>query len=298
MHIVRSTELEKEIFDQLRGGMTKETRTGVHLSDLLVPRQRYWAAIDPRPPDNDQIMYWLTGKGHENVFVRVGKFKRGEVGEWNGIKYTPDIFDGFPVEIKTRRRGLADPGQEADRYDHYLRQLLGYAAVTGNKKAWLFVWCLVSSVGYNKTKPELACYVVEYTDEELNNERLRLTLVYGKLLSALDTIVELPHGETRYVPTAHKDLPLCPEWMCGTTRKKIISPPVCTTCGKSFATLSGAEKHSQTKSGSGHVVKDAEIEHVVEQKCAWLGLCRGDEVKWAGAIKPEEEADDQGASDR
>jgi len=279
--IERDAVAENEIFDRLRESITSEERTGIHLSDLLYPRKRYWGEIRPLPPTNDEIMYWLTGKGHETVFIRVGKFKPGVPTEWNGIVYTTDVYEGYPVEIKTRRGWVAKDGEESDRYSNYIEQLRGYCACSNNTKGHLIVWALTQGGDDRSkaTKPIMQVYRVDFSHRELTDERLRLLDRRDKLRLALSKILTLA-GNVTYPKEAHKDLPPCPDWMCGVSRK---NAPVC-SCGKQFATVPGYKKHIASVGETDHTLIES---FRVEMKCPYLPECRGDEDRWKGAIPPE-----------
>ncbi len=324
MEINRLPEVERQIFNEIREKFGKG-REGVHLTDLLTPRKKFWGTVAPLPPTDDEIMYWLTGKGHENVFIRVSGYEHLAVGEWKGLKYTPDTFHrkvakietsdsgGFqrvvgeedlsgPVEIKTRRAAPAEPGKEAERYDHYLAQLVGYCAIKGSKRGYLFVWCLTSpdkNAGWKSTKPEMFVYEVLFTEEELMAERMRLGQVQVALLESLHKISEIrdTDGRKLHPKGAHLKLPLCPSWMCGKEVAKIIRKPYCGTCDKEFATISGGAKHTESKVGKGHRVAPAEFERKYAAKCPYFVECRGHE-EWVpkDIITEQEATNEQGTT--
>lgn len=261
MEITRDSSIEKFLFDEIRKNMNKE-RTGIHLSDLLAPRKAFWQKTKPLPPTDDEIMYWTTGKGHEDAFHLVSDIEHGTEQEWNGIKYTPDFFHNFPAEMKTRRRNIAKGGNEAEDYDYYLKQLRGYCAVTGKTQGWLHIWCLVSKDGETgATKPELASYRVGFTEDELSNERFKLDSMKCDLLVAIGT-------------KEHTLLPQCPEWMCGKNKSEMIKNPFCTTCDREFSTDWGIEKHINSKKGQGHEIKKAEYKWEYEKRCKWFDDCK------------------------
>lgn len=260
MLIKRDSKIEDWLFDEIRDEWGKE-REGIHLSDLLTPRQAYWRNKKPQKATNDEIMYWASGKGHEGALFSSAGYQHGEAKQWNGIWYTPDLFETMPIELKTRRRGLAEEGKEAEEYEHYLKQLKGYCAVENKKQGWLWVWCLVQKQDNFTTKPELACYRVEWTDLELDMERGRLSQTHTALIKAIND-------------NDWTHLQVCPQWMCGKVKTEVIQKPHCITCKKDFETQKGIEKHILTKSGKGHKTKDGIFKPYYEPRCKWIDDCK------------------------
>ena len=259
MEITRDSKIESWLFDEIRGEWSKE-RIGLHLTDLLTPRQAYWRIKKPQKATNDEIMYWASGKGHEGALFRSAGYEHGEAKQWNGIWYTPDLFQSMPIELKTRRKGLAFEGKEAEEYEHYLKQLKGYCAVEGRQQGWLWVWCLVQKQDDHTTKPELACYRVTFTNTELIDEQDRLIRTKLDLDDAL-------------LSNIHIHLPLCPQWMCGKITYETVTKPHCLICKKDFETQKGIEKHITTKTGKGHKIINGIYKPLYEKRCKWFADC-------------------------
>jgi hypothetical protein len=186
MRITRNLDKEKVILTALRESFD-EPRTGVHLSDLLHPRQAAFKRIMPLPLTESEILYFLAGRGHEEVFarlagvtvgastvkyVKIPGFVAGEPRIKHGIMYRPDFrWDTKPTEFKTRRANLAKPGEESRVYDHYLEQLRGYCALDSQPYAQLIVFSLLegrSGDPLNPTHPELAVYDVQFSPGDLS----------------------------------------------------------------------------------------------------------------------------------
>ena len=68
-------------------------------------------------------------------------------------------------------------------------------------------------------------------------------------------------------------LPLCPAFMCGKNRKRVVKPAWCVEC-KSELSEPWASKHAATKKGEGHTVTPEEVEWEYEPKCKWYTFCR------------------------
>lgn len=187
MRITRNPDREKVILDALRESFD-EPRTGVHLSDLMNPRQAAFKRVMPLPPTESEILFFLAGRGHEEVFarlagvevgaskvkyVKIPGFVAGEEREKHGILYRPDFrWDTKPFEFKTRRRNLAKPGEEPTVYDTYLDQLKGYCALDEQPWAGLGVLSLLEGQTgdpLNPTHPELAVYDVQFSPGDMRN---------------------------------------------------------------------------------------------------------------------------------
>ena len=112
------------------------------------------------------------------------------------------------------------------------------------------------------TKPELACYEVDFTEEELDFESERLKYMHWDIMRVLNN------------RDNYQELPLCPTWMCGRESSKMIKQPYCVTCKKEFQTEWGIKKHTSSKTGMGHEVKPGEYEKEYIKACKWFDDCK------------------------
>ncbi len=263
MEIKRNKSIEEWLFNEIRNNWGKEAREGIHLSDLLSPRRAYWQKIKPMYPTDLEIQYWLTGQGHEKAFSRAFGYEHAEAKEWEGIKYSPDFFHNFPTELKTRRGNLAEEGKEAETYNYYLKQLLGYCALEEKTMGWLHVWSLVEKQEDGTTKPEIACYEVHFTNQELEEERKRLLNIRLLLMECISR-------------KNHTTLPKCEKWMCGKESKTMVVKPMCNDCYREFETEWGANKHINSKKGYGHTIIPAEHKFEYIKSCKWWEDCLGE----------------------
>jgi hypothetical protein len=216
--------------------------------------------MKPMLPTDLEIQYWLTGRGHEGVLSRASGYEHAEQREWNGILYTPDFFHNFPAELKTRRRNLAEEGKEPEVYDYYLKQLRGYCAVENKTHGWLHVWALVEKQEDGTTKPEIGCYEVDFTSDELQRERMRLLTTKDILGLAISTGI--------YVT-----LPPCPAWMCGKQSRTMIKKGFCFNCNKHYKTELGLKKHLASDKGKGHNSNPPQYETNYIKSCKWYDDC-------------------------
>lgn len=281
MRITRNPDRERIILDALRESFD-EPREGIHLSDLLSVRKSYLSRIMPMPLTHSEILYFLAGRGHEEVFarlvgvqvgasevktVKVPGFIAGEQRFKHGISYRPDFrWDNDPTEFKTRRSNLAKPGEEAMVYDSYLEQLKGYCALDERATAVLPVFSLLegrSGDPLNPTHPELAIYDVLFSPGDLSH--MLTTLLERKRLFE----IALADGSVDIAQT----LPLCSSWMCGKNRKEVTKPAWCVECMKALAEP-WASKHTKTKAGAGHTVTPEEVKWLYVPRCKWWVFSR------------------------
>lgn len=261
MQIKRNPSIEQWAVEEVQNAWGTGVREGIHLSDLLAVRKAYWQRINPMKATIKEISYWTSGGAIEDKFLRAIGYQHGDAKQWEGIWYTPDTFFNFPAEIKSRRRGLAEEGKEAEYYEHYLKQLKGYCAVENKQKGWLIVLSLLEKQDNNKTAPEWAYYDVDFMPEELEEERGRLIQTKEALGNALRE-------------SNHKNLPLCPKWMCGRELKIMEQKPICQTCGKEFETEWGMEKHLNSKTGKGHDMCPPIYRKEYEKDCKYFDDCK------------------------
>ena len=270
MKIAKNPERTTQILDLIRETFIEDNKKrnedgSIHLSSLLTPKMAYWQKVKPLPPSDSDIQYFIAGRGHEDAMHRVTGLSHVPSKEWQGIKYGIDFYHGHPSEMKTRRRYAAKEGEELERYDHYLKQLLGYCAVEFDCFGYLWVWSLMEKQDEYKTAPEFVLYDVEFTISELQAEQKRL------LKTKDDLLVALPSG----LNLGHRGLPNCPKWMCVKTSTNVVEgqEPFCFTCLKIFASDKNIDKHSGSKSGAGHKTRRGTYNTTVIPMCRYYKDC-------------------------
>jgi hypothetical protein len=268
MNLTRNENREKEIFDRIRKNFQAkdaERSAGIKLSDLLYPKKAYWQKKNPMPPTNDDINYWVIGRGHEDVMHRVSELNKPDSKIWEGIYYGMDFQEaGVPIEMKTRRGYLAKEGDEIKKYDTYLRQLIGYCAIEKIEHGELWVWSLLEKTDTFRSAPKMVCYDVNFEQVELERERLRL-------LGTRDILVKALNGDKE----CYDMLSDCPEWQCKRKETNMIKPPFCKTCNKEFKTEFGIESHINSRTGNGHEVVHATYDIKIIPTCKHYPLCKG-----------------------
>jgi hypothetical protein len=286
--IERNPARERTVLNALRESFSREERTGIHMSDVIKPRQAYFKRILPQPLTESSILYFLAGRGHEEVFARLAGVQLhasdvvtvkipglvgGEQRFWTvpglsvPVSYRPDFrWDEEPFEFKTRRSNLAQPGQEADTYDSYLEQHLAYCMADEKDHGILGCFSLLEgnrSDPLNPTHPELAIYDVWYSPGDLSFAKERLEK------NALAFEAALKDGTVK----GGANLPLCAPWMCGKNRKTVVLAAWCQECKKELAEP-WASKHTDTKTGAGHHVSPEAVRWDYVPRCEWYEFSR------------------------
>jgi len=221
--LARQPDIETKLYDVLRESFASQRRDGLHLTDLLNPRQYYWKQLDPQPLTNGDIGFFAGGLGHEDAVARLLKEDFHETPEdiVDGVALRPDFVarssrivpEGSYVEFKTRRSNLPKSDDEANDpargLTTYRDQIRGYMALKQRPEMYL----LVLSLTEGKTKdplsssaPVFAVYKETMTPEEL--AQTRDTLMSRKIL------LQSPAGVDQ--------LPLCWAFLCGKWTKALV----------------------------------------------------------------------------
>ena len=224
--LARVPEVEQRLYSVLRESFLQSERKGIHLTDLISPRQAFFKRIDPKPLTEREIGYFVAGRGHEDVLSKlVGThFKASEEQEIDGIHLRPDfqaitseiIPEGEYAEFKTRRSNLPETDLEANEvFGSYRDQIRGYMALLARSRMYLVVLSLLEGKQYgnkfSESTPVFAVYLETMDEQEQGEARQRLKTIHGLLQAGLD------HG-----PGGHIYLGLCRDWMCGTFKKQLV----------------------------------------------------------------------------
>ena len=132
--LTESRELQSLLIHNLMMEYSKY-RPGIHMSDLvLCLRQSLGRKLYPSLPNRKQLGYFFDGaRRHEALQELYGKENVAEwKGEFEGVSYSIDIYDDYPIEFKTTRANKAVS-------DHWLRQLSYYMLAMGATKGILQV---------------------------------------------------------------------------------------------------------------------------------------------------------------
>lgn len=287
--IRRHPTLEAHLLDEMRRSFAEQERTTekIHVSDLLTPRRAYWSRVLPRPLTDEEIGYFVAGRGHEDAVGRVSGVTQGETREIDGIWLRADFYTSIPLEFKTRRRGLAETDEDAaERYGHYIDQLRAYCALLEREAGWLWVLGLVAPTGSgNGTRPEFQVWEITFTRDELQKEREELRVRRDALRVAWEMA---SRQSATNLPTVKilAPLPLCPAWQCGRAVPTQLEPPVCDICGQVFASDATSRRHTTGKAGRDHTVRPARLAWAYEPRCRWYDVCQPGTVDSARQARP------------
>lgn len=111
-----SRELEEKLIANLSEKYA-ELREGIHMTDLvLCLRQSLARKLYPLPPTTKQLGYFFDGaRRHQALQELYGKDNVAEwKGEFEGVSYSIDVYDDYPIEFKTTRANMA-------LSDHWMR---------------------------------------------------------------------------------------------------------------------------------------------------------------------------------
>ncbi len=100
MNITRRPDLEVLVKDEMR--RTFDARAldePLHVSDLLNPRWAYFQRVMPRPITDDELGYFIAGRGHEDALWRLHGYQQGEQRIAYGISFRPDFYTSIPIEF-------------------------------------------------------------------------------------------------------------------------------------------------------------------------------------------------------
>lgn len=211
LEMKRSRRLENGMRKKARKLLGDNYREGIHASDLLDPRQSYWRKVDPQPPTDTEVLYFLIGRVlHELILVHddkgsdLGSFEHPQLG----ITYSPDQLtskEGYPVELKTTR-GWYEAKSIKD-IDSYVEQLLIYMASLDVTEGVIVVLYLnlKKDPKNNRsfaTEPTWRCYKVSILKADLKKVKTEIKKTAKAIKKAIET------GD-------YEKLPLCRQWKCG-----------------------------------------------------------------------------------
>jgi hypothetical protein len=211
--VTRNPQDEAGLVSRAKEWLQSEERApGIHASELLDLRRAYFQRVDPKSMDDRSALVFLVGKVLHAFILGAqsgGTYKDG-VGKTDegsfesselGITFSPDRNqDGVIRELKTSR-AMYEPKTVGD-LRVYLEQLLIYMAAEDLLRAKLDVLYLNLKDERNRTTPQIRVYDIEVDQAGLEVVKQQIKSRVAALKSAL-------------AHEAHKDLPLCREWLCG-----------------------------------------------------------------------------------
>lgn len=170
---VGSIEAHRSIRDDLLAKVKAPSRRRrISVTDLLNPRQSYFKRVHPEiVPTLEQQQFMWTGTGfHEDFQRAVSKEEYVEQFiEWEGVVGKIDIYEKYPLELKTTGRSF-DPVDLPGFRPYYIEQVGMYCAMTGNDRGHLVIY---SRNARNGDGGALRAYEVFFTDIEAIRAEIR-----------------------------------------------------------------------------------------------------------------------------
>lgn len=210
IQVKRSESAERALWDKARKWIERDApRNEIHASDLMMPRKGYWRRMEPVPPSDREVGFFLVGRVlhafilHEQTGapVDLGKTDDGStVDPELLLSYSPDKVHGDHVEEVKTSRSYYEPTKLAD-IETYLQQLLVYMAAKRLEKGRVTVFYINARDNTGKTTPQFRVYNVRISKDEIEWLRLQIRDQRNALADALQN-------------KDHKALPLCPAWAC------------------------------------------------------------------------------------
>jgi len=205
--VKRNESMEDEIYDACRKVLSKE-RTGIHVSDLLSPRQAFLRYKYGSRLSKKQIGMFMAGIAHhgivESMIAVWGDREKKENME--GIQASIDCLrKGLPVEIKSTRAWKFDDKLS----EHYIDQLKMYCVIKNVLQGHAVVFYLnvkmetklADDSWENYNGPKIICWDVDFEEEEMKTEKVNMINNRQVLDDAKRT------GDGRA-------LPRCARWKC------------------------------------------------------------------------------------
>jgi len=138
-----------------------------HLTELIYCLTRsYLDRKEPMPPTEREILLFALGFGLEKLLLK--QLRTHILGNVDGVHYEMDFlsFTGIPGELKTTRASSKKFAEEEGFFpETWKRQILGYMYCQNILKYELIVLFLMGD--YKPPFPQLACYTIEASTEEL-----------------------------------------------------------------------------------------------------------------------------------
>ena len=203
---IRNIDANRTLKDILTTKLkTSRSRSRISVTDLLNPTQSFYRWKHPEIKTSlDRLQLMLTGTGFHEVFGDIISSEEylEQTLEYEGIIGKVDIYDEFPIEIKTTS---SIPTDLIKKRISYFEQLGMYCQMANSKVGRLIIY---SRAGTRK-KPSLAVYDVDFLDfKPINNAMiLRRDLFKNALASNNPSL--LPRCEWFYLGCDYKNICHC-----------------------------------------------------------------------------------------
>lgn len=169
---VGSIEAHRSLRDDLLAKVKAPSRRRrISVTDLLNPRHSYFKRLHPEiVPTLKQQQFMWSGSGFHDDFQRaVSKEEYVEqFVEWEGVVGKIDIYENYPLELKTTGRSF-DPVDLPGLRPSYIEQVGMYCAMTGHDRGHLVIYSRDAKNGGGA----LRAYELFFTDVEAIRAEIR-----------------------------------------------------------------------------------------------------------------------------
>ncbi|SVC79043.1 uncharacterized protein METZ01_LOCUS331897, partial [marine metagenome] len=159
--VLRSIDANRTIKDKIVKSISKSRpRLRISVTDLINPMQAYfrWSHPEIKTPLN-KLQYMLLGTGFHDIFSAIVTTEEyvEQLLEYNGIVGKVDIFEDFPIELKTTS---SIPNDLYKEKLSYIEQLGMYCAMSNCDKGQLILYAR----GNKTKKAMLKVFDVTYSN--------------------------------------------------------------------------------------------------------------------------------------
>ena len=203
---IRNIDANRTLKDILTAKLkTSRSRSRISVTDLLNPTQSFYRWKHPEiKPSLDRVQLMLSGTGFHEVFGNIISSEEylEQTLEYEGIIGKVDIYEEFPIEIKTTS---SIPTDLIKKRISYFEQLAMYCQMANSKVGRLIIYSRADT----RKKPSLAVYDVDFLDfKPINNAMiLRRDLFKNALASNNPSL--LPRCEWFYSGCDYKNICHC-----------------------------------------------------------------------------------------
>ena len=176
---IRNIDANRTLKDILTAKLkTSRSRSRISVTDLLNPTQSFYRWKHPEiKPSLDRVQLMLSGTGFHDVFGSIISTEEylEQTLEYEGIIGKVDIYEDFPIEIKTTS---SIPTDLIKQRISYFEQLGMYCHMANSEVGRLIIY---SRANKNKT-PSLAVYDIDFLDLKSIKNAMILRRDYLKML--------------------------------------------------------------------------------------------------------------------
>ena len=203
---IRNIDANRTLKDILTNKLkTSRSRSRISVTDLLNPTQSFYRWKHPEiKPSLDRVQLMLSGTGFHDVFGSIISTEEylEQTLEYEGIIGKVDIYEDFPIEIKTTS---SIPTDLIKQRISYFEQLGMYCHMANSEVGRLIIY---SRANKNKT-PSLAVYDIDFLDlKSIKNAMILRRDLFKNALSSNNPSL-LPRCEWFHIGCDYKHVCHC-----------------------------------------------------------------------------------------